>query len=227
MTIKNKITYIFFSVALIAVSLVSFSIPQKVYADASVTCTDGTTATVTQRGATPSDADYKSACGSHGYTAPASGSGSGSGSTDTTNPLDTLKCDTTGEQGICTGQNEVTTSHTCGKGTDGNGNSLSVKVSFDFGCRGESYTCPAANPTCSLNPIIDVLFAIFRVASAGVGIVVIGSIIIAGIQYAASRGNPQSTEAAIKRISNALIGLLVYIFMFAIANFIVPGGMFL
>jgi len=107
----------------------------------------------------------------------------------------------------------------CGKGGDDNKNE--VKVSFDFGCIGKKYSGE------NLNPIVDIMFAIFRFLSAGVGLIVVGSIIIAGIQYSAARGNPQATQNAIKRISNALIGLLVYIFLFAIANFLVPGGMFL
>lgn len=104
--------------------------------------------------------------------------------------------------------------HQCGSGTN------VVDVSFDFGCLGPAYGK-------ELNPILDVAFALFRFLSAGVGLVVIGSIIIAGIQYSASRGNPQATGAAIKRITNALVGLLIYIFAFAILNFIVPGGLFL
>lgn len=105
------------------------------------------------------------------------------------------------------------------KGQCGSGDGA-VMTSFDFGCKGATY--PG-----DLNPIIDMAFAIFRFLSAGVGLVVIGSIIVAGIQYSTSRGNPQATQAAIKRITNALIGLMIYIFMFSIANFLVPGGMFL
>lgn len=100
-----------------------------------------------------------------------------------------------------------------------------VKVSFNFGCRGPQYC--EGKLDCNLNPITDIMFAIFRFLSAGVGLIVIGSIIVAGIQYSASRGNPQATEASIKRITNAIIGLLIYIFMFAILNSLVPGGMFL
>lgn len=95
-----------------------------------------------------------------------------------------------------------------------------VDVSFDFGCLGPVYGK-------ELNPIVDMAFALFRFLSAGVGLLVIGSVIFAGIQYSASRGNPQATGAAIKRITNAIIGLLIYIFMFAILNFIIPGGLFL
>jgi|GEM_PF-3141563 len=107
----------------------------------------------------------------------------------------------------------------CGKG-QGN----DVKTEFDFGCIGGDATKFSG---ATLNPILDIAFAIFRFLSAGVGLIVIGSIVVAGIQYTTSRGDPQQTAAAIKRISNSLIGLLLYVFMFAIANFLVPGGMFL
>jgi hypothetical protein len=103
----------------------------------------------------------------------------------------------------------------CGKG------SRKVEVGFNIGCRGEEY------PRDQLNPIVDMAFAIFRVLAAGVGLVVTGSIIVAGIQYSASRGNPQATQAAIARVTNSVVALLIYIFMFAIANFLVPGGMFI
>jgi len=115
-----------------------------------------------------------------------------------------------GEQSSCV----AATTSKCGSGTN------VVDVSFDFGCLGPAYGK-------ELNPILDIAFALFRFLSAGVGLVVIGSIIIAGIQYSASRGNPQATQAAIKRITNAIIGLLIYIFAFAILNFIVPGGLFI
>jgi hypothetical protein len=114
--------------------------------------------------------------------------------------------------------------HICGRGPTDTDKSNEVKVSFDFGCVGDKYDKFSGT---SLNPILDIAFALFRFFSAGVGLVVIGSIIVAGIQYTSSRGDPQATGAAIKRISNSLIALLIYIFMFAIANFIVPGGMFI
>ena len=102
----------------------------------------------------------------------------------------------------------------CGKG------SKKVVIGFNIGCKGDSY------PGEQLNPIVDMLFALFRFLSVGVGIVVIGSIIVAGIQYAMSRGNPQATQAAIKRIASSVGALILYIFIFAIANYLIPGGIF-
>ena len=89
-----------------------------------------------------------------------------------------------------------------------------VETSIDFGCRGQA------------NPLIDMLFAIIRFLTAGVGIVMIGSFVFAGIQYTTSRGDPQATAAAMKRIRNTLFGLGIYIFAYAILNFLIPAGFF-
>lgn len=62
--------------------------------------------------------------------------------------------------------------------------------------------------------------------SAVVGIVVVIMIAFGGIKYSASRDNPQATAAAKQHITNALLALVLYIFMFAILEYLVPGGVF-
>ena len=59
-----------------------------------------------------------------------------------------------------------------------------------------------------------------------VGIVVVMMIVIGGIQYSAAGANPQAVAAAKKRISQALIALVMYIFTFAFLQWLVPGGVF-
>jgi hypothetical protein len=83
---------------------------------------------------------------------------------------------------------------------------------IDIGCRGKG------------NPIMDALFGIVRFLSDGVGLVVVGSIIVGGIQYSGSRGDPQSTAMAINRIRSSLYALLIYIFAYAILNYLIPGA---
>jgi hypothetical protein len=106
--------------------------------------------------------------------------------------------------------------------------SSAVQTSIDFGCYGDA--CGTANPTayCSgtHSPLIDLLFAIIRFLSKGVGIVVIGSIIVGGIQYIGSRGEPNATSMAINRIRSSVIALIIFIFAFAILNYIIPAGFF-
>jgi hypothetical protein len=105
----------------------------------------------------------------------------------------------------------------CGSGSN------KVITSINFGCKGEQLEATGVQ----INPVVDMAFALFRFLSAGVGLVLIGSIIISGIQYASSKGNPQAVEASIKRVTNTVIGLILFIFMFALANYLVPGGMFI
>lgn len=65
-----------------------------------------------------------------------------------------------------------------------------------------------------------------NVLIALVGIVITIMIVVGGIQYSAAQDNPQAVQAARGKIMNALLALLVYIFMSAFLQYIVPGGIF-
>jgi len=66
-------------------------------------------------------------------------------------------------------------------------------------------------------PIVAALVAL-------TGVLVVISIIIAGIQYSSSNGDPSKVAAARKRILNAVIALLSFMFLYAFVNWIIPGG---
>jgi hypothetical protein len=104
----------------------------------------------------------------------------------------------------------------CGAATDPDDpskeNPAQITPSIDLGCRGKG------------NGILDLIFAIIRLLSIGVGLVVVGSITWAGIQYSSSRGDPQAAANAVKRINSAVIALVIYIFAFAILNWAIPGA---
>lgn len=72
--------------------------------------------------------------------------------------------------------------------------------------------------------IIKYLVIFINALSALVGIIIVIVIIVGGIQYSASADNPQAAAAAKKRIAGAVGALLIFIFMFAFLNYIVPGG---
>ena len=97
----------------------------------------------------------------------------------------------------------------CGGDTNGN---QSVTTAIDIGCQNKG------------NPIMDMLFAVIRVLSDGVGLVIVASFIWGGIQYSSSRGEPQNSAKAIARIQTTLIALLIYIFGYAFLNYILPGA---
>jgi len=86
-----------------------------------------------------------------------------------------------------------------------------TKLAINIGCQGKG------------NAIADALFAIIRVLSEGVGLVVVGSIVWAGIQYSTSQGNPQATASAVNRIRASIFALLLYIFGFWLLNYLIPG----
>jgi uncharacterized protein YqhQ len=76
------------------------------------------------------------------------------------------------------------------------------------------------------NPIIRDIQDIVDFLSAGVGLVVVAMIILGGIQYSIAGDNSQKITDAKKRIANALIALLVFIFLFAFVQWLIPGGVF-
>jgi hypothetical protein len=109
------------------------------------------------------------------------------------------------------GHNIVDGHHYCG---DVKVNRVAVESSIDIGCRGAG------------NPIMDMMFAVIRLLSNGVGLVIIGSIIVGGIQYTMSAGDPQAAAKAIGRIRATVIALGLYIFAYPVLNYVIPSGFF-
>lgn len=62
--------------------------------------------------------------------------------------------------------------------------------------------------------------------SALVGIVIVVMVVVGGIQYSMARDNPQAVAAARQKIINAVLALLLFVFMFAFLQWIIPGGLF-
>lgn len=128
---------------------------------------------------------------------------------------------------ISNNQTMSLTANQCGSAGPLNTGSA-VKTSINFGCNGNKCANGSTQGYCSQphNGIIDLTFAIIRFLSNGVGIVVIASIIVGGIQYIGSSGDPNNTNKAIGRIRSSIIALIVYIFAYAILNYLIPGAFF-
>lgn len=94
-----------------------------------------------------------------------------------------------------------------------------VETKFNIGCLGGA--APAGTA-----PIHDMAYSFLRFLSAGIGIIIVISIIAAGIQYSSSEGSAEATQAAKTRIQNSVIGLIIYIFSFSLIQYLVPGGIF-
>jgi len=79
---------------------------------------------------------------------------------------------------------------------------------------------------CDGNGIAGLLMTILNWLSIGVALVVVGAIIYGGIMYSTSGGDSGRAQAAVKQIRGAFIALIMYFGMWALLNFLVPGGMF-
>lgn len=76
------------------------------------------------------------------------------------------------------------------------------------------------------NPIVSDLQIITNFLSAAVAIVVIGVIIVGGIQYSMAGDNPSAVTAAKKRITDGLLALTAYLLIFSLLQWLIPGGIF-
>lgn len=96
------------------------------------------------------------------------------------------------------------------------------KESGEYECKDASIeTCVKENPIVKsvINPLINLLAAL-------VGVAVTLMIIVGGIQYGSSGGDPQAVANAKQKIKNAIIALLAFAFMWSFLQWIVPGGIF-
>lgn len=98
-----------------------------------------------------------------------------------------------------------------------------VATSFDFGCQDDADT---TSGELERNPIFGLLLFAINFLTAGIGIAAVGFIVWGAVIYSAAGGNKERVQTAISYITNAVIGLLLFISMFAIANFLIPGGVF-
>jgi len=104
------------------------------------------------------------------------------------------------------------------------GMTSTATVHADISCvsQGEKTSFKWSSSGCATTgDLINTVVAFF---SALVGIAVVGGIIYGGLLYATANGNSSKTQQGISVIVNAIIGLLLYIFLFALTNFLVPGG---
>lgn len=67
---------------------------------------------------------------------------------------------------------------------------------------------------------------IINILTVGVGIVAVAAIVFAGFLYTTARDDQAQTKKAIEMIRNTMIGLVIYVFMFAILQYLIPGGLF-
>lgn len=72
--------------------------------------------------------------------------------------------------------------------------------------------------------ILVYLILILQLLSLLIGAIILLFIVIGGLQYILSAGDPTRVKDAKKRLVNAVTALVLYMMMYAILNFLVPGG---
>lgn len=99
--------------------------------------------------------------------------------------------------------------------------------------RDKNINCPQGTPPdkCSEvlvanNSLVALVRRTIQFFTVVVGVVITAVIVWAGIEYSSAGGDPNKTTAAKHRIRNAIIALVVYIFLGTLLNFLVPGGIF-
>jgi len=117
----------------------------------------------------------------------------------------------------------LVSAYECGYSTDASGKKIPVTTAIDFtmgGTFSKLCTSEGASPVSAL-----ILWTISFMA-VGVGIAVVIGIIFGGISYTMSDGDAGKAKEGQGIIVNAVIGLFLFIFMYAAANFLIPGGLF-
>lgn len=85
---------------------------------------------------------------------------------------------------------------------------------------------PVNGDSFQTNPIFLYIAGLLKAASALAGIATLGGIIWGALMYITARANAAQVEKARLVIVNSILGLILFIFMFAILQYLVPGGLF-
>ena len=67
---------------------------------------------------------------------------------------------------------------------------------------------------------------IVRILTIMVGVLAVIGIVIVGIQYLTAKDNEEQVRKAKKRLFNIIIGIIAYVLLATVANFLIPGGFF-
>jgi len=70
------------------------------------------------------------------------------------------------------------------------------------------------------------LILTINIMTAGVGLLAVAGIVYGGILYTTSGGSPEQIKKARTIFTNVVIGIIAFGGMFALLNFIIPGGVF-
>ncbi len=95
------------------------------------------------------------------------------------------------------------------------------------GAKTSIINCSQGNgKTVESNGIWGILLIGVNILTAGVGIVAVGGIVYGSILFASAGDRSDQVKKAVGIITNVVIGLVLYFLMFALTQFLIPGGIF-
>ncbi len=134
-------------------------------------------------------------------------------------------CDCPGDEVLVNGRCEVPTSDSGSTGTTGGQADTGGRASLASNDPTANCEPPNGDPLDSENcRIIGIIVDAINILSGLAGLAIVASLVIAGYQYMTARDNAGQIQKAKTRIIWALSALALFIFMYAILNFLVPGG---
>jgi len=74
--------------------------------------------------------------------------------------------------------------------------------------------------------IMQLLNIAINALAVSVGVLAVITLIVSGIQYTASSGDPQKVANTKKRIYGVIIGLVAFVFLYAFMQWLIPGGLY-
>lgn len=87
-------------------------------------------------------------------------------------------------------------------------------------------TTTSTGDTTKDSAIWALLIMVINIMTAGIGILAVGAIAYGGVLYATAGGSSEQTKKAISLITNTVVGLVCFLLMSAILNYLIPGGVF-
>ena len=74
--------------------------------------------------------------------------------------------------------------------------------------------------------LCGILLMAVNILTAGVGVLALAGIVYGSVLYTSAGGNPEQIKKAKGIFMNVAIGVIAFAGMFALLNFLVPGGIF-
>lgn len=100
------------------------------------------------------------------------------------------------------------------------GTSIPAPTTGEFNCTGDLQACTKKNPIVQwINFFVNTLAVIIFVGATAM-------LIFAGIQYITAADNAQKVQDSKKRITNVIVGLIAFFFLYAFMQWLIPGGVF-